>query len=115
MINSEYKTPVFAGTNEFYCYGKNARERIARYLTPDEDGYYRMPVDGGKYYSVGTSTGMYGEYAKWNGTCFSVNSDGILYVKAETEKAKIFTLMLRHYINEMEIVDRKRLANLLDE
>ena len=82
---------INAGQNEIHRYGKKAVQKASESLIPNAAGYYSIPVDGGRYWSIGTSEGKYGEYAKFNGTFFSVNSAGNMYAKVGTEKAeKIF-------------------------
>lgn len=93
---------INAGENEFYRWGRKARERAAIALTPNEKGYYSIPADGGKYWTFGTSNGKYGEFARWNDTCFSVNRGGFLWAKAGTPKAEKFVEMVNELIEMMK-------------
>lgn len=93
---------INAGTNEFYRWGKKARERVAIALTPNEKGYYSIPADGGKYWTFGTSEGKYGEFARYKDTCFSVNRGGFLWAKEGTEKAEKFVEMINELVETME-------------
>ena len=81
---------INAGENEFYRWGKEAVRRAEAALTPNENGFYSIPADGGKYWTFGTSKGKYGEFAKIGETIFSVNKGGFLYAKAGTEKGEKF-------------------------
>ena len=51
-----------AGETVFHRWGKQAREKLENYLKPNDKGYYVLPVDGGKYWTIGTSVGQYGEF-----------------------------------------------------
>lgn len=95
-----------AGENAFHRWGKEARARLEAYLVPNEKGYYSIPVDGGKYWTIGTSIGQYGEFAKYKNTFFSVNSWGCIYAKEGTEKAEIFVNMIKDLINQMKNYQR---------
>jgi hypothetical protein len=85
-----YKDTRFinAGENEIYRYGNKAQEKVKQALTPNEQGFYSIPTDGGKYWTIGTSEGKFGEFAKVCGTIFSVNKIGNMWAKAGTEKAE---------------------------
>lgn len=93
---------INAGQNEFYRWGHKAVERIEAGLEVNENGYMSIPADGGKYYTIGTSEGKYGEFAKLGDTCFSVNKGGYVYVKAGTEKAEIYKIALNKLIADMK-------------
>lgn len=93
---------INAGENEIYRYGHKAVERVESYLVPNDKGYYSFPVDGGKYWSIGTSNGKYGEFAKFGENFFSVNRGGFMYAKEGTEKAENFVKTLNMIINEMK-------------
>ena len=99
---------INAGTNEIYRYGRKAREYAEMALTANENGFYSIPVDCGKYWTLGTSTGKYGEFAKVNGTIFSVNSIGMMYAKAGTEKGELFVKAVNALIDEMNRIDSAR-------
>ena len=101
---------INAGENEFYRWGKKAQERIIACMEP-RNGFYSIPVDGGNYYTLGTSKGKYGEFMKWNGTIFSVNTSGYAWAKAGTEKAEKFIEMLNRLVGDM----KKRGAGELEE
>ena len=92
---------INAGTNEFYRYGHKAVERVAAALKPNKAGYYSIPADGGNWYTIGTSNGKYGEFAKFGDTIFSVNSVGNVYAKAGTEKGQKFVEAIQGMINAM--------------
>lgn len=103
---------VDAGENEIYRYGRKARERMTAYLEPNEKGFYSLPADGGKYYTIGTSEGKYGEFAKFEGKFLSVNSAGYVWAKAGTEKAETFKDMIKSMIATMEQTDAERIADI---
>lgn len=92
---------INAGENEFYRWGKKAQERIAAHLTPNEKGFYSIPADGEAYYTIGTSNGKFGEFAKFHDTFLSVNSIGCVWAKEGTEKAEAFKAMLNELIANM--------------
>lgn len=101
---------INAGQNEIYRYGHKARAKVEQYLEANEKGYYSFSVDGGRYYTIGTSEGKYGEYAKVNDTFFSVNKGGYMYAKADSDKGVKFVEALKDMINEMKEIDTKRLG-----
>ncbi len=91
---------INAGTNEFYRWGRKAVERVEACMVA-ENGYYSIPVDGGKYWTFGTSDGKYGEFAKIGNTCFSVNKGGFMWAKEGTDKAEKFIAGLKAMIEAM--------------
>lgn len=97
---------INAGTNEIYRWGKKAQERAAASLTPDEKGFYSIECDGGKYWTIGTSEGKFGEYAKFNDTFFSVKDCGIynsrIYVHKDSPKLAMFLEMVNLMIRDMQ-------------
>lgn len=92
---------INAGTNEFYRWGKKAQERVAAHLIP-ENGYYTIQADGGKYWTIGTSEGQYGEFAKFKDTFLSVNKLGFVWAKVGTPKADAFIEMIQNMLEEMK-------------
>lgn len=106
---------INAGTNEFYRYGRKAVEKISAALTPNENGYYSIPADGGKYWTIGTSEGKYGEYAKFNGVFLSVNRGGFVYAKEGTDKAKAFLAMVNGLIAAMKARNEARATEENDD
>ena len=90
---------INAGDNEYYRWGKKAQEKLKRYLEPNKDGFYSIPADGGKYWTIGTSEGRYGEYAKFKGQFISVNKAGYVWAKVGTEKEKLFLEMVNDMLN----------------
>lgn len=101
---------INAGQNEIYRYGHKAVEKVQACLIPNKSGYYSIPTDGGRYWTIGTSEGKYGEYAKVNDTFFSVNKGGYMYAKADSDKGVKFVEALKDMINEMKEIDAKRLG-----
>lgn len=99
---------INAGVNEIYRYGKKAVEKVSAHLEPNEAGFYNFPVDGGKYWTIGTSEGKYGEFAKIDDTIFSVNGAGFMYAKAGTDKAEKFVAALRSMISDMDRMNAAR-------
>ena len=99
---------INAGTNEIYRYGHKAVERVSASLTPNENGFYSIASDGGKYWTIGTSDGKYGEYAKMGETFFSVNKAGYVWAKAGTEKAEAFVTAINEMIEEMKRINSSR-------
>lgn len=92
---------INAGENEFYRWGHKAVEKVQSYMEPNEKGFYSIPADGGNYWTIGTSTGKYGEYAKHGDTFLSVNKGGYVWAKVGTPKADAFLEMLNDMINSM--------------
>lgn len=103
---------INAGQNEFYRFGGKAQELVKKYLVPNENGFYSIPADGGKYYTIGTNDGKFGEYAKFGNTFLSVNSAGNVWAKVGTEKAVAFVAMVNQMIKDMIKANEERIANL---
>lgn len=99
---------INAGTNEIYRYGRKAQEKVSAYLEPNENGYYSFPVDGGKYWTIGTSDGKYGEFCKFGDSFLSVNNGGYMYAKEGTDKAQVFKKFLESMIEEMKKLNAER-------
>ena len=93
---------VNAGTNEFHRWGGKAQEKVRKGLEPNSKGFLSIPADGGKYYTIGTSNGAYGEFAKFDGTFFSVNSAGYVWVKVGSAKEDAYRRMLNRLIEDMK-------------
>lgn len=115
MYKFETGNYINAGTNEFYKYGKKAQEKVAKFLEPNENGFYSMPADGGKYYAIGTSTGKYGEFAKFGNVFLSVNASGNVWAKVGTEKADAFVAMVNRLLADMKAANEARLESLSDD
>lgn len=98
---------INAGTTEIYRWGHKAVERVQACLTP-ENGYISIPADGGKYWTIGTSEGKYGEFAKYNETFFSVNRGGFVYAKEGTEKGEKLIEFINEMINEMHRIHESK-------
>ena len=92
---------INAGTNEYYRWGGKAMTKLERYLEPNENGFYSIPCNGGKYWTIGTSKGKYGEFAKFEDTFFSVNSMGRAWAKVGTPKAEAFVKMIHSLLDAM--------------
>lgn len=101
---------VNADENEIHRYGKKARAKVEAWLDPNENGYYNFPVDGDKYWTIGTSKGKYGEFCKIYDTIFSVNSYGCMYARVGTEKGEKFVEVLKKMIAEMNRIDNEEAA-----
>lgn len=97
---------INAGTNEFYRYGRKAQERLAASLNPNKDGWYSIECDAGAYWTIGTSEGKFGEYAKYKNTFFSVKDCGIrgrrIYVHQDSSKFPIFLEMINGLLQAMK-------------
>lgn len=93
---------INAGQNEIYRWGKKAQEKVAKYLTPNANGFLSIPADGGNYWTIGTSDGKYGEFAKFGTSFLSVNRAGFVWAKVGTEKEKIFIEMINQMITQMK-------------
>lgn len=106
---------INAGTNEIYRYGHKAVEKVSACLTPNENGFYSIEVDGGKYWTIGTSEGKYGEFAKIGEMFFSVNKGGYMWAKIGTEKGDAFVKALKGMIEEMNRINRSRFEEKIDE
>lgn len=98
---------INAGTNEIYRWGHKAVERVEACLTPNQNGYYSIETDAGKYWTIGTSEGKYGEFAKIGNTIFSVNRGGYAYAKAGTEKGNAFVAAIKEMISEMHRIHKQ--------
>lgn len=106
---------INAGTNEFYKYGKKAQGYVEASLQANENGYYSIATDGGKYWTLGTSEGRYGEFCKIGETIFSVNKGGYAYAKAGTEKGEAFVKAINGLLNQMKKTNEERIANLANK
>lgn len=105
---------INAGTNEVYRYGRKAVEKVEACKVA-ENGYYSITVDGGKYWTLGTSEGKFGEFIKYGDTFFSVNRGGYAYAKVGTEKGEKFIAFLDAMIAEMHRLNAERIANTESE
>ena len=105
---------INAGTNEFYRYGKKAQDYIKASLIPNENGYYSIATDGGKYWTIGTSEGRYGEFCKIGEIIFSVNRGGYAYAKEGTEKGEAFVKALESFLKAMINKNNSRVEALED-
>lgn len=83
----------------------------------NEQGFYSIPADGGKYWTIGTSKGKFGEFAKFGDVFLSVNSAGRVWAKVGTPKAEAFIAMVNRMIEKMKETNAERIAYLdsLDE
>lgn len=106
---------INAGTNEIYRYGHKAVERVEAFMEANESGYYSFPTDGGKYWTIGTSNGKYGEFCNINGTIFSVNKGGYAYAKADTDKGQLFLEALKSIVEEMHRINDSRFEHKEEE
>lgn len=106
---------INAGENEIYRYGHKAVEKVSVFLKANENGYYSFPVDGGKYWTIGTSNGKYGEFMKYNDTIFSVNKGGYAYAKEGTDKAVKFVEFINALIAEMNRLNAERIKGKEEE
>lgn len=91
-----------AGENVFHRWSKIAREKLEFYLTPNNKGYYILPVNGGIFYTIGTSTRKYGKFAKYKNTVFKVDCWGSIYAKVGTHEAKMLVEMVKSLIEQMK-------------
>lgn len=103
---------INAGQNEFYRYGKKAQEYVKASMQPNEQGFYSIAADGGKYWTIGTSEGKFGEFAKFQNTFFSVNKAGYVWAKAGTEKGEMFVKMLERMLADMIKTNDARFAGI---
>ena len=99
---------INAGTNEFYRYGKAAQAKVRSHLEPNESGFYSIPADGGKYWTIGTSEGKFGEFAKIDNSCLPVNKAGNVWAKVGTEKAKAYVKLINRLLFDMELKNAER-------
>lgn len=99
---------INAGTNEVYRYGRKAVEKATAMLEPNKAGFISIPADGGKYWTIGTSTGKYGEFAKFGEAFFSVNSAGNVWAKAGSDKGEKLLDAIRGMINYMNELNAAR-------
>lgn len=91
-----------AGDNEFHRWGRKAQAKVEAYMTANEAGFYSIPADGGKYWTIGTSEGQYGAFAKFGDVILSVNRAGNVWAKVGTPKAKVFLEMCRKLVDDMK-------------
>lgn len=103
---------INAGQNEIYRYGHRAVEKVSEFLEPNKNGYYTFPTHGGRYWTMGTSEGKYGEFMKFGDTIFSVNKGGYAYAKAGTDKGEKFVNFLNAIIAEMHRLNKERIDYL---
>lgn len=94
-------TYAYAGQNSFYRWGKKAQEKVEKYLIPNEKGFYSIPADGGKYWTIGVSEGRYGLYAKFGDKFLSVNDYGNVWAKVGTEKEQVFLALVKNLLEGM--------------
>lgn len=106
---------INAGTNEIYRYGKKAQAKVEAALEPNENGYYSIIADGGKYWTIGTSEGKFGDYCKIGETIFSVNRGGYAYAKEGTEKGDAFVKAIKAMLASMKKTNEDRIAALVDD
>lgn len=99
---------IRAGENEFYRYGKKAVEKVENAMKPNEKGYISIPADGGKYWTFGTSSGKYGDFAKIGEDLFSVNEGGFIWAKVGTPKAEKLVNGLKNLVKAMKYKDSLR-------
>lgn len=98
---------INAGTNEIYRYGRKAVERVQACFE-EHNGYISIPADGGRYWTLGTSEGKFGEFARLGNTCFSVNRGGYVYAKAGTDKGNALVEALKAMIEKMHELNNAR-------
>ena len=99
---------INAGENEVYRYGKKAQELAKSSLQPNEHGYYSILANCGNYWAIGTSTGKYGEFAKFGENFLSVNKGGYVYAKAGSAKEDVFKALVNDMINKMVELNNSR-------
>lgn len=90
---------MYAGRNEFYRWGHKMISELKYCLKPNEQGFYSIETQNGKYWELGTSQGKYGEYIKIGDTFFSVNKLGYAWAKVGTEKGEKFVYYIKKFIN----------------
>lgn len=98
---------INAGENEIYRWGGKAIDKVKNYLEPNENGYYSIPADGGKYWTLGTSESQYGEFIKFKDTILPVNKYGFVYAKQGTPKGDAFIALLNGMIEYMKYCGEK--------
>lgn len=103
-----------AGENEVYRWGRKAQERARAFLTPNEQGFYSIPCDGGKYWTIGTSKGRYGEFCKVGNEFLSVNSRGNAWAKVGTAKEEVFKQLVNGMLATMQETMQNRFEDLDD-
>ena len=91
---------IAAGENEVYRWGRKARAKVEACKVA-HNGFFSILADGDMYWTIGTSKGKYGEFAKFGDTFFSVNSYGFAYAKEGTEKGVKFLEMLDSMLEKM--------------
>lgn len=106
---------INVGQNEVHRYGKKAQERAAAHLEPNEKGFYSIPADGGRYWTIGTSSGKFGEFAKFGDQFLSVNSAGNVWAKVGSDKAEIFVAMVERMIEDMKKINAERIEKLMND
>lgn len=101
---------INAGENEIYRYGHKAVDMVKACMIPNEKGYLSIPCDCGKYWTIGTSKGKFGDFCKFGDDIFSVNNGGFAYAKADTEKGQKFIKALETMIGYMNKLNEERTA-----
>lgn len=97
-----------AGENFIHRYGKKAQQKVMDHMTPNDQGFYSIPADGGKYWTIGTSEGKFGEFAKFGDNFLSVNKLGNVWAKVGTPKEEIFLAMVNHLLEDMKKTNSAR-------
>ena len=103
---------INAGEIEINRYGHEAVEKIENAMQPNDKGFYSIATDGGKYWTIGTSKGKYGEFAKFGDDFLSVNAYGYMWAKVGTAKEVAFLNAMKFIIDEMNAMNEERIAHL---
>ena len=105
---------INAGTTEIHRYGRKAVAKVKACMI-ENNGFVSIPVDGGKYWTIGTSEGKYGEFMKYEDTFFSVNSAGFAWAKVGTEKAEKLIEFMNAMIEEMNRINNERCSDIEED
>lgn len=97
---------INAGENEIYRWGRKAQYLVSYSLKPNERGFYSIECDGGKYWTIGTSMGKYGEFAKYKDTYFKVTKcspyKDKIYIHESSKKLPVFLEMINEMLSDMQ-------------
>ena len=103
---------INAGEIEINRYGNKAVEKIENAMQPNDKGFYSIATDAGGYWTIGTSNGKYGEFAKFGNDILSVNAYGYMWAKVGTAKEVAFLNAMKFIIDEMNAKNEERIAHL---
>ena len=100
-----------AGENELRRCDTEAQQRVQFCMEPNENGYFQIPADGGKFWQFGISHGKYGPYVKVGNHIFPVNTAGYIWVRQGGSKEGDFKEMLQTMLSMMQKQQKEKQAH----